>query len=353
MTLTDLPKKILSDKRTEVNQSIKKYHDDLKSFNLFCDIQNEIKTNIYLLNRARLIDDAISKVSQHYKWEQYCLAREMRELNSSYLYINNMLVRLDNELLEAIDTSDLDVQLSEYLVLIGSIQNNIIVLQKEKDICTIYKQQNDGLLLEYNKYKIYEECLKSHSLKIIAITKTMDILIQNVNILLNEVSDFQLDFELKENSLEIFIIEENGFKMMLRAASGYQTAVISICFRLSLTSMLGTTAEFIILDEPLQGVDAMNTSKIQDMLFAMVNIYRFVFIITHKEELKEIINIPIHIKDINGNSFIGKIKEQIIEDIPIISDDLIYCDHCKKTLKKRSYVIHLKSKLHNSTRSIL
>jgi ABC-type Mn2+/Zn2+ transport system ATPase subunit len=123
-------------------------------------------------------------------------------------------------------------------------------------------------------------------------------------------------------------------------------AIIAICFRLTLTSILTNTAEFIILDEPLQCVHSSNISKIQDMLALMPSLYKFVFLISHTEALTEMIDLPIKINTNNDSSYIGvqAIKLEPLEKI--IPQDSIYCDICEKMLKKRSYALHISSAAH-------
>jgi ABC-type uncharacterized transport system ATPase subunit len=179
----------------------------------------------------------------------------------------------------------------------------------------------------------------------------------------------QLDYDIGENKVDLLCVERNGLRKPVSAASGFQMAIIAICFRLTLTSILTNTAEFIILDEPLQCVHSSNVGKIQEMLALMPSLYKFVFIISHTEALTDTIEVPIKIQVMrDGSSFIGENSpennaiegvlkqtnacgsndqvEQADQTERVEQADHIHCHVCNKTVKKKSYQQHLKSAAH-------
>jgi ABC-type multidrug transport system ATPase subunit len=131
------------------------------------------------------------------------------------------------------------------------------------------------------------------------------------------------------------------------------------------------------MDEPLQFVDEEKINKVMEMLTMMPAIYKFVFIISHISDLKQIISIPLHINVLkDGSSFINNceikdskenIKKESIEEVKEeykkelkeevneekieeskeeSKEDMIKCDLCQREVKKKSYLAHTKSAIH-------
>jgi DNA repair exonuclease SbcCD ATPase subunit len=234
----------------------------------------------------------------------------------------------------------------------------ILMLETDVKIAATYEQNRAELQAKFDKYKTYEECLKSHNLKLIAINKIMQTVVTNTNLLLNEVCTFSLNFELNESSMDIWIVEKSGLAVPLIGGSGFQKAIISLCFRLTLTSLLSSTSMFMIMDEPLQFADKRSLAKVQEMLLNMHVVYKFVFIISHIDDIKEILTYPLQIRTNGKSSHISNIAISNIAISEIIPEEKkkkekkekekYTCDICNIEILKSSYKLHIKSQSHIS-----
>jgi DNA repair exonuclease SbcCD ATPase subunit len=370
------------------------YNEQLRSYYDYVKLDTQIKNLESQTSRARAISAAIEKVGAHYKYEQYLLGCELKNAENSLTSLSERLIVLNEERTNALNIDPtISAALREKIVIAERIMNDaskqmgelnaqIKATTEDARIAENYTAKSVVLQRKYDEQTAYYDCLKSNSLKLLAISKMMKLVVDNTNHQLKELTDFALDFEIKENSLDILIVEANGLRKPIRAGSGFQNAIISVCFRLTLTTLLGSTAEFIIMDEPLQYVDEENIGKILDMLAMMPSIYKFVFIISHISDLKQIIALPLQIKVIGAASYINcdnSTIKQIDSDNDVVElepakkqkrvkkvvdesntsavvidspkdapkDEItIVCELCNKEVKKKSYNAHTKSATH-------
>lgn len=350
---------------------------DLKriSYNTYLEIELEYQKLFDSTKHAKQVTEAQTKIDNLYKYEQYLLGLKLRESSASLAKQKELIEVLQQELERArayeiqkpmiVESKQLETKNVNILKTIGSLMEQILVLETDVKIAATYEQNRAELQAKYDKYKTYEECLKSHNLKLIAINKIMKTVVTNTNLLLSEVCSFTLNFEINETSMDIWIVEQSGLAVQLIGGSGFQKAIVSLCFRLTLTSLLSSTSMFMIMDEPLQFADKNSLAKVQEMLLNMHVVYKFVFIISHIDDIKEMLTYPLQIKSDGKSSYICNISENsniIFNDgnsnIIIVEDDKkvkketqkekITCDVCNIEIQKTSYKSHLKSQAHIS-----
>jgi DNA repair exonuclease SbcCD ATPase subunit/DNA repair exonuclease SbcCD nuclease subunit len=359
--------KILEDANAALTKS---YKTNMESYQTYMSLEKELNALLSKEKRIKDISQARDRVNLAYKYEQYMLSVGLRDANSKKCDIMQRLTTLTDELNKAtiiekereiVSANNAKIAVVENamnnaLKRIGALQEIIAVLETDIVVKSKYDKESAILQQQYDKLKAYEECLKSHSLKIIAINKIMKTTIDSTNAILEDVSHFRLDYEVSETSMDIWIVESNGFKKPISGGSGFQKAIISLAFRLTLTTILPCAADFVIMDEPLQYSDKSHLQKVQETLLGMPLLYKFVFIISHIDELKDIIQFPLKINIIKGESHISNTDihdnlEPIVAEV--ISDGKIRCEICDIILLKNSYKTHIASKGHEKKSKIV
>jgi DNA repair exonuclease SbcCD nuclease subunit len=348
----------------------------LLEYNQYNAISLKIDALRASLVKITRVNDAIAKVGAHYRYEQYTLANKVVELRAKLLLDNRKFNLLTEELTvaQSINTASitlyrtkiaqLDKIIVEILKKIGTLRSEVKYLTADNLIRCEYETQSTILIPRIEMFKTYMKCLKNHELKLNTIAKSMRSIIIATNDILRDIVEFTIDFEIVGQDFNIMVIEPNGFCSTVRASSGFQQVIISLCMRLALTSLLGSTANFMILDEPIHYVNKHYVGKIQELLLMLPSLYKFVFIISNVPELTDLIDNPLSISVINGDSHISNsIAEKRVENksaklvnvksarVNDVSD--ITCDICNITIKKLSYNAHLKSKAHLSKKIVI
>lgn len=230
-----------------------------------------------------------------------------------------------------------------------------------------------------NRYSLYVNAIDGVALKMAIIKKYINSLEQNINAILAQFTDFKIKFETSDKEVRIYI-EENGQSISVELASGFQRFIISLAIRLVLISILPAAPNFLIIDEGFGCMDRQNINKLTDFFANVSTILsdRSVFIISHIDELQNVIPMPLFISDRGGKSHINNCAA--VDDSPALSNiditnkapakgprksknkavpvegsaqkptpaaigDRIKCE-CGSILSKKSMTEHLQSKKH-------
>jgi hypothetical protein len=119
--------------------------------------------------------------------------------------------------------------------------------------------------------------------------------IDQCNSHLSSITDFYLKADVSDTAIDFYIVE-GANQLDARLASGFQKFIISIALRLALTSVTPASSDFIIIDEGFGCMDGENISRLSNMFALIAGEYQFTFIISHVEELQNIIDQPLHIQ---------------------------------------------------------
>jgi len=259
-----------------------------------------------------------------------------------------MLLKVDAKIKEK--TTEVLEKKEEY----GRAKYQLCVARESYEDALEYERQYPPALEKYRTYKLYYDTLTSKSgLQNAIIGKKLEMLITICNGLLTNIADFKIKYEYTERGIVLLINDV----LPIELASGYQKFTSKLVFRLALSYLMPSAAEFIVIDEGFGCLDRDNLRRIRELFEVIHSKYKFVFIISHLDELQNIIKNRIVInRNIDGVSVISndtfrsitKIREELRLD-PSYEDrgEKIYCKKCKVTINKTSKNGHERSKRHN------
>lgn len=181
---------------------------------------------------------------------------------------------------------------------VGKSRGVLDGLEREVEILTEYNKKYPALKAEHDKLKLYSDCLGSSGLKSGVIRRNIDRVIGAANGILASVTDFRLKCEVDDGAIDIFLVEhvdQEEIMMPVDMASGFQKFIISIVFRLALTSSVYSSPNFIFIDEGFGCMDKSNLAKVSDLFVSINSLYKFIFIISHLDDLHSVIDKPLYI----------------------------------------------------------
>ena len=104
--------------------------------------------------------------------------------------------------------------------------------------------------------------------------------------LLNDVADFTVEVIMNDKNEVDFIMERDGAKCKLNAASGFERTVASLALRVVLGNMsMLSRPPFILLDEILGGVAKENYDAVKKLYDKIIPYFNFVLHITHLNDI--------------------------------------------------------------------
>jgi len=205
-------------------------------------------------------------------------------------------------------TQLLFAQLAELNNKIGQLSSQQAVIIAATEQQKNYDAKYPELANKLNILTLYNDIINGKELKSVVIFKCIDDVFNGMNKVLGLITDFSVSYKYDmedRNKLDISMIEKNG-KMIdgapsdiilpVEMASGFQKFIISIIFRIVLGVVIPCAADFLIIDEGFGCMDKQHTARIIKVLEYLRNKYKFVFIVSHIDELQNIINKPLMIE---------------------------------------------------------
>jgi hypothetical protein len=150
-----------------------------------------------------------------------------------------------------------------------------------------------------------------------------------------------------------FVIIENGLRVPVVNASEFQEFIIMVCLRVTLTRVLPTAAEFIMIDDGFGKFDAEHLALVPNLFHTIAEYFKFTFLITHRSTMHNMFTSILNIA-------IGPLTNQIIATDTPITDIVVpsayqakgparkqvECAACGVMLKAGSTTNHNKSARH-------
>jgi DNA repair exonuclease SbcCD ATPase subunit len=130
-----------------------------------------------------------------------------------------------------------------------------------------------------------------------------DKFVSGISILTNLICEYEFMVDDEWN----FMIKRGDIKYYIENCSGAEKLILNMAFRLTFSSMDDLTrSNIMIIDESFVSFDKERRDLIRDIIRMILTKYERVLIISHMEELQNIIPSRIEIKSVHGVSSIVK-----------------------------------------------
>tara|TARA_R110002051_G_C8397491_1_gene447917 strand:- start:80 stop:529 length:450 start_codon:yes stop_codon:yes gene_type:complete len=128
-----------------------------------------------------------------------------------------------------------------------------------------------------------------------------------VSKVLANVVDFEVFFENDGNKLDIFIKHPKYEPRPIEMGSGAEKTICAMAIRLALLSVSNLPkGNLFILDEPATALDEENMEGFVRILDMVKNYYQIVFLISHIDGLKDIVDMTIDIEKKEGFAYVNQ-----------------------------------------------
>jgi DNA repair exonuclease SbcCD ATPase subunit len=181
---------------------------------------------------------------------------------------------------------------------IGSIQS-FIDSTKAKMI-EVKELENKNTLYTY-----YLDVVKKDGVPYELISKAMPVIENEVNNILGQVVDFSLALDTDGKNINARIVYEDQ-EWALEMCSGMEKFISGLAIRVALINICGLPRpNFLVIDEGFGTLDADNLSSLFMMMQYLKTQFDFIWIISHLEQMRDIVDGLIEIKKENGFSKIN------------------------------------------------
>jgi exonuclease SbcC len=194
-----------------------------------------------------------------------------------------------------LDIKDISKQIATTNGSISSLQTYIEgIKQKMSDVKDLEEKNR--------LYTYYLDAVKRDGIPYELISKALPVIENEINNILAQVVDFGVTMEMDGKSINAKIVYEDQ-EWPLEMCSGMEKFVSGLAIRVALINVCNLPRpNFLVVDEGFGTLDADNLSSLFMMMQYLKTQFDFIWMISHLEQMRDIVDGLIEIKKVNGFS---------------------------------------------------
>ena len=226
------------------------------------------------INRYNEISETIKR-NREINEEIKTLESQKKNIDKEILGVNNKILQKTGE--------------------VGSINSFINSTKAKMD--EVKELENKNTLYTY-----YLDAVKKDGVPYELISKAMPVIENEVNNILAQVVDFSLSMDTDGKNINAKIVYEDQ-EWALEMCSGMEKFISGLAIRVALINICGLPRpNFLVIDEGFGTLDADNLSSLFMMMQYLKTQFDFIWVISHLEQMRDIVDGLIEIKKENGFS---------------------------------------------------
>ena len=292
-----LKNNIIEEENNIFEVEIKKLNERMIQYDKYMKVCNEI-----MKNDIDIKDIENSLIINNNELQKIRNNEKNKELNNNIL---NMLSKLKLEY-KILEKENIELEKEKY-----KIETRNELLEKQLELYNEKKEEYKKKKNERDIYYYYMELLHKNGLSLSIIKKYLEFIETGVNNIIEYFLDKRVKLSIDNNNINLNICvddeKENSCNILM--LGGRETFIFDIAFKIVL-SKLGELprSNFLFIDEGISVFDKNNLNGIGE-LFNYLNInYEHVFLISHLEQVKDMVNKIIYIRN---DGICSKIEKNI------------------------------------------
>jgi DNA repair exonuclease SbcCD ATPase subunit/DNA repair exonuclease SbcCD nuclease subunit len=154
---------------------------------------------------------------------------------------------------------------------------------------------------DYIAYDLFAQATHANGISYEVIKSMLSIINAEIASVLSSIVDFEVLIDNDGDSLEVYLKHPKYDPRPLSMGSGAEKTIASMAVRLALTSVSSLPrSDFFILDEPATALDAEHMEGFVRLLQMIKSHFKTVLLITHLENLKDVVDTTIEIDKVDG-----------------------------------------------------
>lgn len=180
------------------------------------------------------------------------------------------------------------------------------VLLTKKDLLWERLREVEELELTFEAYSVYMEAVGRDGIPYEMIAKTIPEIESSVNNILSQIVDFSVSLEVDGKNINGKISYNFDRIWPLENSSGMERFVSSIAIRIALMNASNLPkSNFFVADEGFGSLDAEHIHVMQVLFNILKTQFDFVFVISHLDNMRDMVDNIIEIKKEDGYSYIN------------------------------------------------
>jgi len=283
-------------------QSIQPYSDVDSVWDKLLELRNKYQKGVVVSEKAEAELDGLKT---HYE----LLLTQLENVQSDIQrYYDNQATIEKNKLINE-DIKKLETDKKQLESLIKETNRKILSLTGEVGSLESYInatknkiQEVKDLETKNDLYTYYLDAVKKDGVPYELITKALPAIENEVNNILGQVVDFSISMDTDGKNINARIVYEDQ-EWTLEMCSGMEKFISGLAIRVALINICGLPRpNFLVIDEGFGTLDADNLSSLFMMMQYLKTQFDFIWVISHLEQMRDIVDGLIEIKKVEGFS---------------------------------------------------
>ena len=283
-------------------QSIQPYSDVDSVWDKLLELRNKYQKGVVVSEKAEAELDGLKT---HYE----LLLTQLENVQSDIQrYYDNQATIEKNKLINE-DIKKLETDKKQLESLIKETNRKILSLTGEVGSLESYInatknkiQEVKDLETKNDLYTYYLDAVKKDGVPYELITKALPAIENEVNNILGQVVDFSISMDTDGKNINARIVYEDQ-EWTLEMCSGMEKFISGLAIRVALINICNLPRpNFLVIDEGFGTLDADNLSSLFMMMQYLKTQFDFIWVISHLEQMRDIVDGLIEIKKENGFS---------------------------------------------------
>ena len=159
---------------------------------------------------------------------------------------------------------------------------------------------------DYIAYDIFVKATHANGISYEVIKSMLPVINEEIQKVLSSIVEFQVFFAEDSDKLEIYLQHPKYDPRPLSMGSGAEKTIASMAVRLALISVSSLPkSNIFVLDEPATALDAEHMEGFTRLLQMIKSQFKTVLLITHLEQLKDVVDMTIDIDKSDGYAYVN------------------------------------------------
>ena len=295
----------------ELNDSMNVLSDTFKSLSNVEFIWEELRDINTKYQKANSVKDKAESELKSFISKEELLHHQLDSINSEIkrYYDNENIINNNKEIEKKLNTyeyykTELEKEIKLTTSLLTKLNGDIATISSYIRGYRLKIEEVKKLEEKYQLYEYYMDAISKDGVPYELISKALPVIENEVNNILGQVVDFGVVMDMDGKNINAKIVYEDQ-EWALEMSSGMEKFISGLAIRVALINICNLPRpNFLVIDEGFGTLDSDNISSLFMMMQYLKTQFDFIWIISHLEQMRDMVDGIIEIKKINGFSSI-------------------------------------------------
>ncbi len=190
-------------------------------------------------------------------------------------------------------------------------ETEIMKLKNEKENIKRCIDQNKKIEETVRINKELIDIIKNGYVDDLLTNKILPKIENHVNEILTSFVKYRIKIETEGKFIRVYKVDEEKNRSNALKLSGYEILMCNVAFRMAMNNINKLySTNFFIIDEAFSYCDEISMSKIAKLFEYMREMYDFVLVISHNEQIKAYTDYDLRVEEAEGYSYVNMITKE-------------------------------------------